>query len=129
MPRRLKTSELPAIKKALLARQGYKCAICKTPLGPDIGRDVVLDHDHQFGFIRAVLCRNCNGIEGRVRNLVNRAKRQGTIPEWLGRLLLYWQAFDTSKMYGVLDTHPMFGKEKKKKATTYNPYKPRTRKR
>ncbi len=33
------------------------CAICKRL---PIGRDLHLDHDHQSGKIRGLLCRNCN---------------------------------------------------------------------
>lgn len=42
------------------------------------------------GNIREVLCRNCNGIEGKIFNLANRAKRDGTPAWWLKRLLDYW---------------------------------------
>lgn len=53
-------------------------------------RDVCLDHCHVTGNIRAVLCRNCNGVEGKVFNLARRAKRDGTPQWWLKRLLEYW---------------------------------------
>lgn len=115
MPRKLKRSEIAAVKLALLERQGFKCCLCHTPLGPKLGPDVVLDHDHQFGFVRGVLCRNCNGIEGRIRNLANRAKRDRTIPEWLARLVQYYAAFDPALWYGKLDTHPTFDPTKPKK--------------
>lgn len=41
----------------MLARQGKACAACRTPFdstGP------VVDHDHQTGRVRGLLCRNCN---------------------------------------------------------------------
>ena len=54
----------------IIAEQGGGCAICLTPL------DLVLDHDHETGRFRAVLCRGCNvslgylerGLNSRIRN-------------------------------------------------------------
>lgn len=41
---------------AMFEKQGRKCAICETPES----RIWHLDHDHESGAIRAVLCLNCN---------------------------------------------------------------------
>lgn len=41
---------------ALFEKQGRKCAICETTES----RIWHLDHDHESGAIRAVLCLNCN---------------------------------------------------------------------
>lgn len=49
----------------------------------------VLDHSHSHGYIRAVLCRNCNAMEGKILNLANRAKRDKSILDWLKRLIEY----------------------------------------
>jgi hypothetical protein len=49
-----------------------------------------LDHDHQTGHIRGVLCNNCNGIEGKIFNLANRAKRMSTAILFLANLVRYW---------------------------------------
>jgi len=56
-------------------------------------KDICLDHCHVTGCIRGVLCRNCNGIEGKVFNLARRAKRDGTVDWWVQRLLEYWQKY------------------------------------
>jgi hypothetical protein len=61
-----------------------------------------LDHDHATGFIRDVLCLNCNGIEGKVFNLARRAKATLTVEEWLGNLLAYYQRHATPQHGGVL---------------------------
>lgn len=39
-------------------RQGDKCAICATPL--ESKNRVHIDHDHETGRVRGVLCAHCN---------------------------------------------------------------------
>jgi len=46
-------------KNFILAAQGWKCPICGKTLEPN-SSDVCLDHDHNTGEIRGVLCRACN---------------------------------------------------------------------
>lgn len=89
--RRLKTTEVAAIRQQLYIRQGGICPLCKTKI-PRLP-DACLDHDHDSGLIRAVLCRNCNGVEGKIRNLVRRARRGMPYEEYLNRVGLYWKAF------------------------------------
>ena len=43
----------------LRVSQGQKCAICHEPLELS-GRNVHIDHDHETGKARGVLCRQCN---------------------------------------------------------------------
>lgn len=42
------------------ARQNGKCAICK------LKRKLVVDHNHQTGNVRALLCQNCNSAIGQM---------------------------------------------------------------
>ena len=44
--------------------------------------------------MRAALCRNCNGIEGKIFNLANRGKRQGTPRGFVLKLLNYWELYN-----------------------------------
>ncbi|MEU5946756.1 endonuclease VII domain-containing protein [Micromonospora sp. NPDC047465] len=46
----------------LLAEQGGVCAICGTPDPRH------LDHDHRTGWVRGILCFNCNGGLGQFRD-------------------------------------------------------------
>lgn len=64
-----------------------------------------MDHDHKSGAVRGVLCRNCNGIEGKIYNLANRAKRWRTVPEFIRSVLSYWEIHTDKGMDVVL--HPM----------------------
>lgn len=54
-------------------QQGNQCAIC-----PDIFKDkknVCVDHDHNTGKVRGVLCRTCNTSLGDVRDDINLIKK------------------------------------------------------
>ena len=99
--RRITRSQVPAVTVALLKRQENKCALCDGPLGPRTKKTPALDHDHGTGYIRGVLCVNCNGIEGKIHNLVRRAGHAGGKLEFLGRLLAYWELHSTPQWGGI----------------------------
>ncbi len=84
--KRLKTSEVALVRTKLLINQGRKCALCGQTMKAS---DACLDHDHVSGAIRAVLCRNCNRGEGKVRTVTNMCKRSGSQLEWLTSLVEY----------------------------------------
>lgn len=43
--------------EAMLSQQGGKCAICNKPVS---GKNEHIDHDHETGTIRGILCSSCN---------------------------------------------------------------------
>ena len=47
----------------ILAEQNYKCEICQQPIGCENKRPYV-DHDHETGALRGLLCQNCNSVLG-----------------------------------------------------------------
>lgn len=101
--RRLKASEVVVVRAAILSkRQEGKCAICGTPCTVTTG---CLDHNHDTGIIRGVLCRNCNGIEGKIRNLVTRGRRGMPHKDYLGAVLLYWIHHETDRTGLLYPTH------------------------
>ena len=63
----------------MLAAQGYRCAICRTD-DPGIRKNAKqlagwptvwnIDHDHETGEVRGLLCRGCNVALGAVRDSV-----------------------------------------------------------
>lgn len=98
-PLRLKTTQIQTTREQIKATQDYKCALCKVDFREAklVGKRLVpkyiacLDHDHLTGRVRGVLCNMCNQTDGKIKNRVNRAKKNLTQEEWLGNLLDYWQ--------------------------------------
>lgn len=52
---------------ALLALQGGRCAVCDKELPPWPSKATHVDHCHDTGEVRGLLCRSCNTKEGWVR--------------------------------------------------------------
>lgn len=110
--RKLKVKEVGPARDILLKTQAGLCPLCEGKMG--LGKkQPVLDHDHSTGFLRDVLCRNCNGIEGKVFNLARRAKHNLTVEQWLSNLLAYYDTHKSPKHGGVL--HPTHKTEAEKK--------------
>lgn len=94
---RLKPKDLAKYRESQLKRQKYKCPLCGTTIKPE---EAVLDHDHSTGYVRSVLHRSCNQVEGRVLSWVKRS-RSDDPQEFLRRLLAYWR-----KSYYHKPIHP-----------------------
>lgn len=107
---RIKTKDIPALRDKIAEEQGGMCGLCKVDL-----KTVVpcLDHDHTSGFIRGVLCQNCNGIEGKIFNLCRRAKRDGTPFKFLMNIMNYWEAYASVPRK---EMHPTHKTQEEKKA-------------
>jgi len=99
---RIKTKDIPVLREKIIAEQNGKCCLC------DIDLKLVvpcLDHDHETGFIRGVLCGNCNGIEGKIHNLVRRAKRDKTKFVFVDKILEYWSKHHACSRNEIHPTH------------------------
>jgi len=57
---------------ALTESQGNRCAICGTP---PTKRALDVDHDHQSGVVRALLCNRCNRLVALIESESNLAER------------------------------------------------------
>lgn len=99
---KLKVKDIPALRDKIALSQNGFCWLCKIDL-----RCVTacLDHDHETGLIRGVLCQNCNGIEGKINNLARRAKRQGTKAKFITSVLAYWNCFEEAARMEIHPTH------------------------
>lgn len=67
-----------------------ECPLCERPMSTFVSRNLVVDHDHKTGEIRGVLCRNCNGLEGKIHNLCVRAGDFIGNVIWLKNVIAYW---------------------------------------
>lgn len=112
MINRLKAKEISEARALLLAADPI-CPLCDTDLRTLPLKDVCLDHCHDNGWIRGLLCRNCNAMDGRVRHYANRAKRNRTALRWLKRLVAYWEKHRTNQ-HGIF--HPAYRTQNEKKA-------------
>ena len=110
--RRIKTAEIPIVKSSLVRQQNYVCCLCPETITV---ASACLDHDHRTGLIRGALCRNCNGIEGKIYNLANRAKRTLTPKDFLGQVILYWIKHETDQT-GLY--HPLYRNSDEKRIAT-----------
>ena len=112
--RRLKLSEILKVTEGLLRIQKGLCPLCETRVQRKKG-NICLDHNHRTGAIRSTLCRNCNGIEGKIFNLANRAKRHRTPEEWLVSLLDYWRRHEADPLPLLHPTHRTEGERRIKR--------------
>lgn len=104
-----KLSTVSQIRSHLLKIQGGLCPLCSMPIQTD---QAVLDHCHQTGQVRAVLHRNCNQLESKVRGLFKRFGGQHQPQQLLTNLMRLW--------YGLQHPflHPDHMTEYKKQART-----------
>lgn len=100
--RKLKTAEVSVVREALAKKQGGKCPLCGASLKK---KGAVLDHCHDKGTVRSALCRNCNGMEGKVRTAAIRAAKKEGMIEWLENLAKYWRHHHENPSAYVYPSH------------------------
>lgn len=61
----------PGQYEELYAAQGGFCAICKRARG--LTKKLAVDHDHETGYVRGLLCGPCNKILGHLRDSLDLA--------------------------------------------------------
>ena len=100
MVARIKTAQVAPLRAKLLKAQGYKCPLCGNGMKGG-QKKPALDHDHNTGYIRDVLCLNCNGMEGKVFNLARRCGA-GKEVEWITNWLEYQRRHSDPQHGGIL---------------------------
>ena len=124
---RIKAVDLKVVRQALLKEQDWICPLCERDLHYVKPQQRCVDHNHakqgdSAGAIRAVLCSNCNGNEGRIRNRVLCAKGHLDEIEWLQNLVDYWREHQENQTGLIHHTHKTANEErllKNKKAKAY----------
>jgi len=84
--------------------------------------NIILDHDHETGKLRGVLCRKCNGVEGLIKKWAIECSSIGTYKDWIVRLGEY---LNTDAYSYLHHTHKT---KKEKKQATYKKSKDAYRK-
>uniref|UniRef100_A0AB74UK16 Endonuclease VII n=1 Tax=Aeromonas phage vB_AdhaP_MF TaxID=3367373 RepID=A0AB74UK16_9CAUD len=116
MMRKLTRSQMTTLKLKLMRAPGATCPLCTKPFAGMESKNVVVDHDHNTGQIRGILCRGCNGAEGKVANAAGRWAGLGMdyskITPWLQNLVNYLKSESMDLIYPSHLTE----EEKKKKA-------------
>lgn len=69
-------------KEAMVKRQGGRCSICRRK-----AKTLCVDHDHDTGFVRGLLCFRCNQALGFFSDSIQSLERaadymQGTYDAW-----------------------------------------------
>lgn len=106
--RQLKQSELNEVRNEMIMSQLDRCVLCGTKLS-DEKSTPHMDHDHNTGHMRAVLCRSCNVYEGVVIHKFTRSGLKGRgmdYIQWLKNLVEYLE-----KDYSDNDYHPQHPKD------------------
>jgi len=75
-----------------------ECPICGRSMSTVESCNQVVDHDHKTGRIRGVLCRNCNGIEGKIHNLCVRAGKHIENKAFLQAIINYWSLNESAPL-------------------------------
>jgi len=109
--KRIKVSEIPKLRAVLLEQQKGYCALCGHTMQGT--KQPALDHDHKTGFIRDVLCINCNGMEGKVFSLARRGGGSGCEALWLSKLIKYYEKHIIPLHGGII--HPTYKTEEEKR--------------
>lgn len=83
------------LRESLAKKQKYKCYLCETNLKKLKKQQWHLDHDHDEGHCRTLLCSVCNGMEGKFKSragIVTNWSGTGLTPsEYLRKLADYWE--------------------------------------
>ena len=104
--RRLSRSEIADVRARILSKQKFKCAVCGVKLRGSSRGGATLDHDHETGVIRGVLCRSCNGGEGKIKNAAIRyGGGKANWRKFLHDLLAYLSIHSIPKTQYLHPTH------------------------
>lgn len=83
-----------AVYEQLLARGDRGCWLCGAKQADRSGRRLHVDHDHETGRVRGLLCASCNS------QIIGRMEKRGVTPE---RLVLYFSGDEASQVIAATE--------------------------
>ncbi len=92
----------------LISKQSGICPICGKDITRTASNNVVVDHDHKTGIIRAALHRGCNGTEGKVYRVVQMWGKASTLAgviQVLENLIKFWKKHKTPQTNLIYYSH------------------------
>ena len=99
------------MKEELLGIQDFTCPICFRDFRKMKSRDICLDHNHENGRIRWVLCRPCNSLEGKYKRYFIRVGHRNNKVDYKEFLVNLSKYYDMGEQNFI---HPTYGKKRKK---------------
>ena len=102
---RIENKHLPAVKQKLIVAQSGVCPLCKRNLTSFQSINQCVDHDHCTGVIRGVLCRVCNGTEGKIKGLAIRAVKTEGYKDFIIALGEYYKMHQEPQTTWIHPTH------------------------
>lgn len=100
---RITEGQIPAVRAKMAKQQGDVCALCGLPFTSKDGP--ALDHSHVTGHVRGVLHRSCNGVEGRILKLAQRATAGLSPVDYIIGLAAYYQTHATPQTQLIHPDH------------------------
>jgi len=97
---KMKRSDLSKVRDELIAKQGGRCPICGIPFSGVTKQDIVVDHNHKTGVVRAALHRGCNRVEGSVLGTITqwgKAPTMEVVIASMKRLISFWELHSTDQ--------------------------------
>lgn len=97
---KFKKAELSEVRKMLIAKQHGICPICKGSLIGVRDCNIVVDHNHYTGVVRAALHRGCNGMEGKILRFLTtwgKARGMAQVIKTLENLIEFWKLHSTDQ--------------------------------
>ena len=105
---KMKQAEIPKVRKELLEKQDWICPVCGQSMKSTLTRNIVIDHDHKTGVVRAALHRGCNKAEGSVMQTLQRWGKAKNLHEALKtaeRLVMFWKLHETPQTEYIYYNH------------------------
>lgn len=118
MVTKIKSTDIAKVRNELLEKQDWICPVCGQSLRHVLTRNIVVDHDHNTGYIRAAMHRGCNKAEGSIFQTAKKWGKATTLDEIikvLERLIAFWKLHRTPQTDLIYYNHKT--PEQKKEAT------------